>query len=438
MRRGLAVVGALLVVTGFLAACSSESEDRARESAPAPVPRHVQTAQGEAGEPVTLTYDASAGQVVQVWVQPLPEQTCPLELTLTSPDGDSIDLTTHDPMNRLDADGTWSWTYTPCADDDGAYALRGTASRDHPLRLGGPAVRLETHATYRDAATFVVPAEGRVALTGSHGGVVGPDGTRVVTFEEHGRVIFQDGQLLHPVNPQDHSATSRTYTVLSAPGGSEVRLVDSVEVEGQVDAGPIQLDPGPAEAVAAYEVAFTVAEDTWLRTPLAGWPETGDQDSAVEVEPRQGDSDPRRPGGVWHFAPGDYTARVTPPALDASGTLSLDSLTPTRIDGPGRYELSTGPQGEPALALHDLPGTYDIRVAGGPHHAPPWTLVWSTDTPPPPCVSALSCMSSRAVPSIPPPEQARALRWKPTIGGEGYLVLTGEPDQRITVVIEKQ
>lgn len=429
-RAWAACVSVLLALSG----CSRE-DDRQPMSAPQAEPIPVAT--GAPGEPVSLSHEAHAGDVVQVWVQPLPAQTCPLEFTIESPSGRTADATTHDPMRRLDEDGTWTWTYTPCPDDKGAYSLRARPTQVRALAAGDTAVQLRSDTDVAQAATFEIPAEGRALLQGDWFALIGPTGERVFSAPSAtGATVFEDGHLLAPMVPEAESDGSHTYTVIGADTGSEVRLVEPEEMDGTVDGEPLALDGGAAE----YDVRFSVDEDTWMTTPLRDWSAQGDQPGAsVEVVPVTEDApDPRRVGssdGLWHLKSGEYVARVTPLDAQDQGTLALTQLTPTTITRAGRHVLHTGPDGEPTVALLDLPRGMPITVPGGPLRARPWLLAWSQDEPPPACVSALSCMVASAQATIPLSEQARSMNWQPSVGADDYLVLSGRGEHAVPVTL---
>ncbi|WP_345521817.1 hypothetical protein [Nocardioides conyzicola] len=400
---------AVLLLAGLSTSTTgpAESRDQPEVFRTDTVPRPIPVVHGRPGKPVTLKHRARKGDVVQVFVQPLPMTSCTQTFTLRGPRGATLAMATLDPTTRLSRTGTWSWTYRPCPGDEAAYSLRAVPFRDLRLEPNGAPVRLREHKGYSDAASFVPPEKGRVILLGRHAGVVGPDGSRAVGYGD--RLVFEDGRLLVPVPPRKRGR----YTVVAA--GARVCLVTPTKLAGQVDGPPVKLAPVGGRPVGEYAVRFSVADDTWISTGPG----------PVDVEPLGGQPDPTRTGGPWHLAPGAYVARVTPNTPRAQGSLTLRSVDPGHVDGSGDLELTAG-HDLAGLALFDLTGDHSIEVVG-PAATTGWTLTWAADAPPAPCTSVLSCLGTRP-PSL-PHDVAR------TISGQGYLALVSTDGASHTVTV---
>ena len=411
--RGSAWVAVALVAA--LAGCGSE--DDGPEPAP-PAPQHILETTGDPGEPVALTHTAEAGDLVQVVVKPLPLTSCGNEkLVLEGPDETPTDLTTLDPVTRIEADGDWTWTFEPCPGDSATYTLAGTPLRPFALEADGAPVTLERHATYEDAATFAVPRQGRSILLGSPRIVLDPAGQRLVFAPGSDRLVLEG------------ATQAGTYTVL---GGGEFRLTRPVEVTAELDT-LVELEPPDGREVGEYDVSFSVSDDTWLTAPLRGWAADEGDIAIRSVEAADGSTDGTRVGGgldgLWHLAEGDYVARVLPSRAGSTGTITLTPLEPTEITEPGDYTLSTGAGGEPTVALYDLPGTHRISVLGHRGQTEPWALTWAADAEPEPCSSAVDCASSR------PAQIPTTVPVPPTISGEGFLALAAGDGARHTVTV---
>ena len=435
----LARIGAALVLGVGLAACSTELE-RSGQDAPTvgPVPRPVQAVTGEPGAPVTLTYDAAAGEAVQVTVSPWPEQDCASDLVLSGPDGEDVELSTLDPWSRLNTEGEWSWTFTPCEEAEAAFTITPAQTRSHALTLAGEPLDLRDHGTYVDAATFVVPAAGRAVLSGEWDAVLGPDGTAVAVFDDD-RLVFDDGELRNETLDTasgDQEALTRTWTVVGS--GGPVRLARPTEVHGSVGSGRVELE-APTDGAVEYAVEFSVSDDTWLTAPREGWAAVGASFFPdVVVEPADGETDVSRQGGgfdgLWHLTPGAYVARVEARSDDDSGSIELVEVTPTTVDGRGTFTMTTAADGTPSVMTYDLEGDHVISVAEATSASQPWALTWSPDEPRGHCASVLSCTADHA-PTIPNVFGAT----EGPITGSGYLALAshdGKP-QAVTVTIRR-
>ncbi len=427
---------ALLTASAALAGCSGETGGSAgprpgerpaasstpRVAAAGPVPRPVAPVNGRPGGTVRLVHGAEEGEVVRVVVRPLPLAGCGTEaLVLEAPDGATTRLPTLDPVTRLDRSGSWAWTFDPCPGDRTAYTLAATPTREHRLEPDGAPATLASHATYDDVATFAVPREGRVLLVGRAALLLDPRGERLplpprADNGEPAPLAF------------DGATQSGTWSVL---GEGELRVVRPVRTAAglsePVDLPAATQDGGP---VGEHEVAFTLTEETWLTAPLRGWPVPDGSAGGVAVAApgrvalvdARGDAVGGRLGGgrdgLWHLPAGRYVARVRPPAPlpDAAppGTLTLTPVTPTRVTAPGDHALATGPDGTPAVALFDLPGTHRVDVRGHDGGPAPWRLTWDRDEdqPCPWCRGA----QRPAVPADTPLE--------PLLSGRGYLSLT--------------
>lgn len=404
------VAAALALACGAaLAGCSTES---AQDEVELPgSPGRIASVTGEPGEPVVLTAELAEGDVVQASLSPLPMTQCGQEhLTLEGPDGEEEQLATLDPWTRVAADGTWTWTFEPCSDDEATYTIDATPGRVLPLETDGDPVTLAEHAHFVDVASFVVPRDERAILLGKPTHVLDPNGTRIG--------LLPDGERLR----LDGRATPGTYTVI---GTGDFSLSRPVKREARVD-DTVHLTEPEDEPVAEYETTFTVTEKTWLTAPLHDWHAA----SFEELPPRSiahedASTDGTRLGGgmdgLWHLEPGTYIAHVTPTESAREGTLSLTSLTPTEITGPGTYTLSTSDEGDPAVAVFDLPGdNHTIEVLdheGGTEV--PWLLTWARDEAPTGPASTIPNDS-----------------WFPsTIGGSGYLALSTDESERHTIQI---
>ena len=398
---------------------------------------------GEPGEPVTLAYDAAAGEVVRVTVTPWPAQDCSSDLVLGGPDGEEIELNALEAWSRLDTEGQWRWTFTPCEEAEDEFTIATTQTRSHALALDGEELTLEDHGTYVDAATFVAPPSGRAVLTGDWDAVVGPDGTALGVFDD-ARLVFDDGELVNETlgtATGGQSAAARTWSVVGS--GEPVRLVRPTEVGGSVDGGPVELE-APADGAVEYAVEFSVSQDTWLTVPREGWDAVGDSFIPdVAVEPVDADrddpeADVSRQGGafdgLWHLPPGEYVARVEARSDDDSGTIDLLEVAPTEVDGRGTFTMTTAADGTPSVMTFDLEGDHVVSVAEATSASQPWALTWAEDAPREPCASVLGCTADQA-PTIPnvfgSPEGP--------ITGTGYLALAsldGRP-QAVTVTIRR-
>lgn len=413
-----ALVAAGLLV-GALGGCSNEAE-RAGADIPTVglVPDPMLDVTGEPGEPVSRTYDAAAGDIVRMTVQPLPEQGCEHEFVLIGPDGAETTFSTLDPWSRLDAAGEWTWTFTPCAGTETAYTLSPTPTRAHTVELDGDAVALEDHGTYRDAATFIPPSSGRVVLTGKRAAVLGPNGAALAVFGDD-RLVFEDGALANDTlatTAADQEESGR-WSVVGA--GDTVRLARPTTVQGEVFGGPITLW-AREQGVAEYAVEFSVEDEMWLSAPLTGWPED-EALPVVSVEPVEGTDDVSRPGGgdsgLWHLAPGDYVARVAVRPWVDTGQLDLVEVPVTEVATAGDILLSTAFDGTPAVAAFELDGDHTLSVARIGSLVP-WTLTWGPDEALEPCASTLQCTSQQR-PHIP---NALGIRTG-KVTGTGYFVL---------------
>lgn len=415
MRVVLAVAATLLLV-GPATSTADASVSKAD-----PVPKPIRAAHGKPGKPVTLRHKAHKGDVVKVNVTPFPMTSCSTEsssLTLRGPGGTKIPWLTLDDTVRIRKTGTWSWTYKPCPGDKVAYSLKATPFRNRPLKINGPPVRLGVHAKYADAVTFVPPAKGRVILLGRHGGLVGPNGLRVLS---HGRdIVFNDGRVVAVLSPK----TLGRYTILG--GNARVRFVTPTKVSATVDGPPVALKPVGSRPVGEYAVGFSVPEDTWVSTRLTDWTDGPYGETYVDVDPLDGQPDPTRTGAPWHLAPGRYVARVMPSTRRAHGSFTLTSVVPVQVTDPGDYELTAGPD-LAGLALYDLgDGNHTIEVVGPAAGTPGWQLTWTKDAPPEPCVSALDCMTKMpaTLPGYPRPAT-----------GQGYLGLVSTDGEAHTVTV---
>lgn len=412
MRVVLAVAATLLLV-GPATSTADASVSKAN-----PVPKPIPTVYGKPGKPVTLKHKFKAGDLVEVFVHPLPM--CTRAFTLRGPRHPKEDLATHDPALRVPKTGTWSWTFKPCSGDKVAYALKAVPWRNHRLKLNGPPVALRLHRSYNDAASFVPPARGRVILLGRQGGLVGPDGTRVMGYDNY--VVFDKGMLMMPVAPKVRGR----YTVMAA--GRQVRLVSPTKFKATVDGPAVKLAPIGGRPVGEYAVEFSVDEDTWLWPRLTGWSDGPYVKTDLsDVEPLDGQPDPTRTGAPWHLVPGRYVARIKPSYARARGSVALKSVVPGQVTEPGDFEL-TADADLPGLALYDLADSnHTIEVVGPEAGEPGWTLTWTKDAPPKPCVSALDCMSKRpgSLPGFP----------GQLISGQGYLALVSTDGEAHTVTV---
>lgn len=412
--RGSALMAVALVAV--LAGCGTENDGPERAQ---PAPGHILEATGSPGEPVVLSHTAEEGDVVQVIVKPLPMTSCGNEkLVLEGPGATPTDLTTLDPATRIEADGEWTWTFEPCPGDTTTYTLAGTPMRQFILETDGEPVTLERHATYEDAATFVVPKEGRTILLGTPRIVLDPHGERLPFWSGGGDRLAFDG-----------ATQAGTYTTL---GTGVFRVVRPVEATAELGE-PLELEPAEGDVSGEYEVTFTVPEDTWLTAPLRDWETAGSGLESRTIERVDGSTEGTREGGgldgLWHLGPGDYVARVFPPRPDSAGTLTLTEMSPTEITSPGDHTLTTGPDGEPGVALFDLPGSHRISVLEDQGTSVPWLLTWHKDAEPEPCVGAASCMAQGAL-SIP-----SSFDLPMSIRGQGYLALTSSDGEQHTVTV---